>query len=154
MQEFRSSVEINGQLDQVFKAAKDIYSRAASIPDIKSIKVLECSEDGNRVLSEWVGIVREFKIAIKWTAEDLWDNEAKTCTFSVVKGDYGKYTGSFAFTDTGGATRLEGEVKAECDQVKFGASIERFVAAKMKKNVDSMLEAIKIRVEETAAATV
>lgn len=154
MQELHSSIEIKSQLDQVFKLAKDIYSCPEFIPDLKSIKVLERSEDGNRVVSEWAGIVREFRTVIKWTAEDIWDDEANTCTFSVVNGGYGNYSGLLTFTDMGDSTRLDGEIKAECDRRRFGASIERFVAKKMKRNVDSMLEAIKAKAEETVVATV
>lgn len=154
MQEFHSSVDIKGQLDHVFELAKEIYFHPESLPDVRSIDIVERSGDGNRVISEWAGIVREFRVIIKWTAEDIWDDKTNTCAFSVVKGDYGKYSGLLTFTDAGGTTRLDGNVKAECDIRKFGSSIERFVARKMKKNVDSMFEFIRARAENSVATSV
>ena len=61
-------------------------------------------------------------------------------------------SGLLTFTDTGDGTRLDGDIKAECDIRRFGASIERFVAKKMKKNVDSVLEAIRAKAEGVLVA--
>jgi len=56
------------------------------MPDVKSVRIIEKSEDGSRTVSEWVGIVKEFKTTIKWVEEDIWNDADHTCTFSLVKG--------------------------------------------------------------------
>jgi uncharacterized membrane protein len=143
----QSSIEINGPIDKVFALARDIESFTEFMPDLKSVNVVEKSEDGSRIVSEWVGIVKEFKTTLKWTEEDIWDDKAKTCVFSLVKGDYSKYSGNWAFTDLGDKTRFDSEIEVEYDVPLVGALIKGIIAKKMKENVDNMLAAIKTRVE-------
>lgn len=143
----KSSVEINGPLEQVFALAKNIEAFPEFMPDLKSVKVVERSEDGSRIVSDWVGTVKEFKLTVKWTEEDIWDAAAGTCTFTLVKGDYSKYSGFWKFTDLGGKTRFDSEIDVEYDVPLIGGLIKGLIAKLMKQNVDSMLEAIKQRVE-------
>lgn len=143
----QSSIEINGPLDRVYALAKNVEAFPEFMPDVKSIKVLERSEDGRRTVCEWAGIVKEFKTTIKWTEEDIWDDDAHTCTFSLVKGDYSKYSGKWTFTDLGGRTRFDSEIEFEYDVPLIGALIKGLIARKMKENVDNMLAAVKKEVE-------
>ena len=142
-----SSIEIDGPLERVYALAKDIESFPEFMPDLKSVKVVERSEDGGRIVSDWVGIVKEFKTLVKWTEQDIWDDATHTCTFSLVKGDYSKYSGVWKFTDLGGRTRFESEIEVEYDVPLIGALIKGLIARKMKDNVDNMLAAIKQKVE-------
>lgn len=142
-----STIEINGPIDQVYALAKNVEAFPEFMPDVKSINVIERSEDGNRLVTEWVGIVKEFRTTIKWTEEDIWDDQAHTCTFTLVKGDYTKYAGKWTFTDLGGKTRFDSEIEVEYDVPLVGALIKGIIAKKMKENVDNMLAAIKGRVE-------
>lgn len=144
----KSSVEINGPIEVVYALAKSVESFPEFMPDVKSVKILERSEDGNRTVSEWVGTVKEFKMTIKWTEEDIWDEEARTCNFSLIKGDYSKYNGAWAFIDLGGRTRFESEIEVEYNVPMIGALIKGLIAKKMKENVDNMLAAVKAKVEE------
>lgn len=142
-----SSIEINGSLDRVYALAKDIEAFPEFMPDLKSISVVERSDDGCRTISDWVGIVKEFKTFIKWTEEDIWDDDAHTCVFTLVKGDYSKYSGKWKFTDLGGRTRFDSEIEVEYDVPLIGAIIKGIIAKKMKENVDNMLAAIKAKAE-------
>jgi ribosome-associated toxin RatA of RatAB toxin-antitoxin module len=143
----QSSIEINGPIDEVYALAKNVESFPEFMPDVKSINVVERSEDGRRTVVDWVGIVKEFRTTIKWTEEDIWDDHAHTCTFSLVKGDYSKYGGVWKFTDLGGRTRFDSEIEVEYDVPLIGPLIRGIIAKKMKENVDNMLAAIKERVE-------
>lgn len=145
-----SSIEINGPIDEVYRLAKDVESFPQFMPDLKSVKVLERSSDGTRTVTEWVGIVKEFRTTIKWTEEDVWDDAARTCVFSLVKGDYSKYSGVWKFADLGGRTRFDSEIEVEYDVPLVGPLIKGIIAKKMKENVDNMLAAIKAKVESKA----
>jgi ribosome-associated toxin RatA of RatAB toxin-antitoxin module len=112
------------------------------------VRVVEPLDSEGRTVTEWVGIVKEFKTTLKWTEEDIWDDQAKTCKFSLVKGDYGKYAGLWTFTDLGGSTRFDSEIEVEYDVPLVGALIKGLIAKKMKENVDNMLAAIKREVEK------
>ncbi|NLN78864.1 MAG: hypothetical protein GX141_08100 [Armatimonadetes bacterium] len=144
----QSSIEINSPLEQVYALARSIESFPEFMPDLKSVKIVERSEDGNRIVSDWVGTVKEFKMSIKWTEQDIWDEEARTCTFSLIKGDYSKYRGMWKFTDLGGATRFDSEIEVEYDVPMIGALIKGIIAKKMKENVDNMLAAVKKKAEQ------
>ena len=148
MAKVQSSIEIDGPLANVYALAKDIESFPEFMPDLKSVKVIERSDDGSRVVSQWVGIVKEFKTTIRWTEEDIWDDQATTCTFGLVKGDYSTYSGVWRFTDLGGKTRFESEIHVEYDVPLIGSLIKGLIARKMKENVDNMLAAIKRKVEQ------
>lgn len=142
-----SSTEINGPIDRVYALAKDVESFPEFMPDLRSVRIVDRSDDGRVVTSEWVGIVKEFKTTVKWTEKDTWDDEARTCTFSLIKGDYSKYSGVWRFTDLGGRTRFDSEIEVEYDVPLVGALIKGIIAKKMKENVDNMLLAIKRQVE-------
>jgi uncharacterized membrane protein len=142
-----SSIEINGPIEKVYALAKNIEEFPEFMPDVKSVKVLERSDDGSRIVSEWVGIVKEFKTTIKWVEEDIWDESARTCQFSLVKGEYSKYSGVWTFTDLGGRTRFDSTIFVEYDVPLVGALIKGLIAKKMKENVDNMLAAVKGQVE-------
>lgn len=143
----QSSTEIDGPIDRVYALAKGIESFPEFMPDLRSVKIVERSDDGRVITSEWVGIVKEFKTTVKWTEKDTWDDEAHTCTFSLIKGDYSKYSGVWRFTDLGGRTRFDSEIEVEYDVPLVGALIKGIIAKKMKENVDNMLLAIKRQVE-------
>lgn len=142
-----SSVEINGPLEQVYALAKDIEAFPEFMPDVKSVKIVESSDGGNRTISEWVGIVKEFKLTVKWSEEDVWDPVARTCTFKLIKGDYSKYSGFWKFTDLGGKTRFDSEIEVDYDVPMIGRLIKGLIGKLMKQNVDSMLTAVKKKVE-------
>ena len=147
MAKVQSSIEINGALEEVYALAKNVETFPEFMPDLKSVKIVERSDDGSRTVSEWVGIVKEFKTTLKWTEEDIWDDAAKTCTFSMIKGDYSKYLGLWTFKDIGGKTQFDSEIEVEYDVPLVGALIKGLIAKKMKENVDNMLLAIKQKVE-------
>ena len=149
MPRVESSITINGDIDRVYALAKDVESFPEFMPDVKSVTVLERSDDGTRTLVDWVGIVKEFKTTVKWTEEDIWDDAARTCEFSMVKGDYNSYAGSWKFVSNGGVTEFVSVLDFEYDVPLIGALIKGIIAKKMKENLDNMLAAIKEKVENS-----
>jgi ribosome-associated toxin RatA of RatAB toxin-antitoxin module len=147
MPRVESSIVINGSLDRVYALAKDVESFPEFMPDVKSVNVLERSDDGNRTVSEWVGIVKEFKTTIKWVEEDIWDDVAKTCSFKMVRGDYNCYSGFWEFTQTDAGTEFHSVLDFEYDVPLIGSLIKGLIAKKMKENLDNMLAAIRGKVE-------
>lgn len=142
-----SSVVIDGPIHKVFALARDIETFPEFMNDLESVRIIECNEDRTRVVSEWTGIVKEFKTKIRWTEEDIWNETDKTCEFRLIKGDYSKYSGKWNFTDEDGQTRFDSEIEVEYDVPLIGALIKSIIAKKMKENVDNMLAAVKAKVE-------
>lgn len=149
MPKVESSIVINSELDKVFALAKDIESFPQFMDDVKSLTVVERSADGNRTVSEWVGIIKDFKMTMKWTEEDIWDEVAKTCTFKLIKGDMKTYSGLWTFEPVDGCTKFSSVIEYEYDVPLIGAMIKALIAKIMKQNVDNLLQAIKERAEKS-----
>ena len=142
------SIIINGPVDKVYECAKDVESFPEYMPDVKEVRILE--RDGSRVVSQWTASIPEFGMTIKWSEEDLWDDQAMTCDFRLVKGDYAAYSGKWTFTEVDGGARFDSIVDYEYDVPLIGPLIQGLVQRKVKENVDKILEAVKKRVERIA----
>ncbi len=150
MPRIESSVTVNAPLARVWEIARDVESFPQFMPDLKSLAVLERSEDGLRTVTEWVGLVKEFKMTVKWTEEDLWDPEAHTCTFKMLKGDLSRYDGVWSFAEQDGAVRFDSVIDWQYDVPLIGPLIKNLIAAKMQENAEKVLTAIKERAEQTS----
>ena len=147
MPRIESSVLIKGNLDKTYALAKNVEAFPEFMPDVKSVTVLERGEDGNSVLTEFVGIVKEFRTTLKWVEEDHWDDEAKTCRFKLRKGDFKSYEGEWTFEALDGGTKFTSVIDFEYDIPMIGPLLKALVARKMQQNIDGMLRAIKEQVE-------
>lgn len=141
------SVQINAPLPQVYAIAKDVESFPTFMPDVKSLKVLERSLDGRRTLTEWVGYVPQFRLNVKWTEEDLWDDEAYTCKFRQVQGDYDRMEGAWLFEESAGGTRFTSVLDYEFNIPLLGPIVQRVVQHLVKQNLQGVLNGIKARAE-------
>ncbi len=140
-----TSVLINAPLAIVYEIAKDNRSFPEFMDDVKSLDVIE--EDGSRVVSIWVGTVPTFGIKIRWTQQDVWDEEAHTCKFNQVKGDYDLLEGNWTFTETEGKTRFDSTLEYEYKVPGLGALVGKVIHNIVIKNMDGVLGAIKDRAE-------
>ena len=142
-----SSVSINAPVEKVFALARDIESFPQFMPDLKKVTILEKSPEGNRIVSEFVGYIKDFRLTIKWVEEDHWDEQAKTCNFSLVRGDFKSYSGTWKFEPEAGGTKYTSVIDFEYNIPLIGPIIKSLVAKLMKQNVDNMLNAIKAKAE-------
>ena len=147
MPRVESSVFIKSDVDKVFALAKDIEAFPQFMPDIKKVTILEKSPDGNRLKSEFVGYIKDFKITMKWVEEDEWDEQAKTCKFKLVKGDFKSYSGLWTFESADGGTKYTSVIDFEYEIPLIGPIIKTLVTRLMKQNVEDMLSAIKTKSE-------
>jgi len=148
MPRIESSVLINAPRDRVIAVARDNARFPEFMSDLRSLTVLETSADGDRVVSEWVGIVPKFGTKIKWTEEDVWDLAAGTCTFRQLEGEYKQFEGMWTFSAEGdGATRFASVLDYEIEIPLVGPLIKAIVKKAVQDNLDSTLNAIKKRCE-------
>ena len=136
--------------DVVYSIARDVERFPDFMPDVQRINVLEVSPDGRRQVVEWVGLIPSFRLTVKWTEEDLWDDVERTCHFRQVKGDFTEYGGSWRFAEEGSGTRFESEVRYELEIPTIGPLIRGVVRKIMTDNVDRLQAAIKKRAEAGA----
>ncbi len=144
-----AQVQIAAPIEKVYAIARDVESFPSYMPDVESIKIVEGGAQEPRVVTEWVGLVPEFKQKIRWTEEDNWDDNAHICRFRQVKGDYKEYEGEWIFTPAGDATAFRSTFTYDLEIPLIGPLIKNLVLKKMQINNQKILEAIKARAEET-----
>ena len=143
----QNQVSIAAPPDAVYAVARDVERFPDFMPDVQRITVQERSEDGSRQVVEWVGLIPTFKLTVKWTEEDLWDDRERTCRFTQVKGDFTRYGGIWRFLPEGDGTRFESEIDYELEIPTIGPLIKGVVRKIMTDNAERLLQAIKRRVE-------
>lgn len=141
-----STVWIRAPLDIVYEIAKDNASFPEFMGDVKSLTIVE--RQGSRVVSDWVGVVPQFMLKVRWRQEDLWDDDAHDCTFRQISGDYDRLSGFWRFREENGGTRFESEVDYEYNVPGLGPLVKKVVHGIVRKNVDGILDAIKRRAED------
>jgi ribosome-associated toxin RatA of RatAB toxin-antitoxin module len=146
MPRVENSIIINGLIDHVYESAKDIETFPQYMPDVKDVKILEHKGNGV-VISEWSAYIPDFMMTVKWTEEDTWNDEARTCDFKLVKGDYAAYSGKWTFTEEDGGVKFYSLVEYEYDIPLIGALIKGLVQRKVQENVDQILLGVKKKVE-------
>jgi len=146
----QNTVVIDAPPEAVYAIARDVERFPEFMPDVQRITIVEASEDGARQVVEWVGLIPMFKLTVRWTEEDHWDDEERTCRFRQVKGDFTEYGGLWRFDAEGAGTRFASEVSYELDIPTVGPLIKGVVRKIMSDNVDRLQAAIKRRVEGEA----
>ncbi|MCW5935145.1 MAG: SRPBCC family protein [Fimbriimonadia bacterium] len=141
------SAQINAPLERVYAIAKDVESFPQFMADLKSLVVLERSPDGSRTVTEWVGFVPQFRLNVKWTEEDIWDDQAKTCHFKQLKGDYDRMVGEWRFTESNGGTEFISLLDYEFNVPLLGPLVQKVVQHLVKQNLQGVLNGIKARAE-------
>jgi len=134
-------------MEKVYALAKDVERFPQFMPDLESVAVLERLPTGT--VTEWVARVQGRKI--RWIEEDEWDDVRRVCTFRQRSGDFNKYAGVWRFEATPEGIRTSLEVEFELDIPLAGALLSSLLKVLMRKNCESMLAALKGRLEATAS---
>lgn len=147
-----NEVLVDAPLDRVYALAKDVESFPDFMPDVESLVVVERSPDGSRTVTDWVGIASDFKLKVRWTEEDVWDDVGHTCRFQQIKGDYQSYGGLWTFSDAGeGRTKFVSSLDYNLEVPLIGPLLKKVVARLMRDNTQKLLEAVKARAEQASA---
>ncbi len=140
-----TTVQIEAPIEAVYAVANDNESFPEYMADVESLKVVE--RDGDRVVSDWVGVVPTFGLRIRWRQEDVWDEDARTCKFRQLEGDYDTLDGSWTFTERDGGTRFDSTLDYEYSVPGLGALVKKVIHNIVVKNMEGVLGAIKKRAE-------
>lgn len=150
MPKIEQSVVIDAPIAHVYRIARDVEAFPQFMQDLRSLTVLERSADGERTVTEWVGLIREFKMTIKWTQEDQWDSAAHRDVFKMLSGDMDSMSGFWQFTPEGDdKTRFDSTVEYEYNVALIGPMVKSLIKKKMTDNLQATLNAIKQKAEES-----
>ena len=153
MPRITQDIEIDAPIATVYRIARDVEAFPQFMADLQALKVLERDPDGARTVTEWVGLIREFKMTVKWTQEDRWDDAAWRDDFKLIKGDMDQMEGYWQFSPQGeNRTRFESVVDYEYEVPLIGAMVKSLIRKKMTENLQATMTAIKAKSEEAPKA--
>lgn len=136
---------INAPLEKVYAISKDNRSFPEFMKEVKSLDVVE--EDGNRVVSDYVGLVPTFGLKVRWRQEDIWDDAQHSCKFRQIHGDYDRLDGEWHFKPEKAGTRFDSVLNYEYVVPTLGPLVKKVIHSLVTKNIDNLLAAIKMRAE-------
>lgn len=143
-----TSVFINAPVTKVFEIAKDSEQYPEYMKDVQSVTVVERSE--NRLVADWVGLIPQFIMKVRWRQEEIWDPATFSSTFRQIEGDYSHLHGSWKFEEKDGGTLFSQRLDYEYDVPTLGALIKRVIHAIVVKNLENINEAFRKRAEASA----
>lgn len=148
MPRIQQTIEIEAPIERVYAIARNVEAFPEFMADLQSLRVLERSDDGQRTITEWVGIIQAFKMKIRWTQEDRWNDKAYRDEFRMLQGDLDKMEGYWQFTSLGeNRTRFDSVVDYDISIPMVGPMVKGLVKKLMTENLQATLEAIKRRAE-------
>src|ERR1051326_7565970 len=150
MPRIEQSVIINAPIAHVYRIAKNVEAFPQFMADLQSLNVLDRNADGTRTTTEWVGLIREFKMSVKWVQEDRWDDDAYRDDFKMLRGDMDRMEGYWQFTSPDEqTTRFDSMVDYEYNVPLIGPMVKSLIKKKMTDNLQATMDAIKRQAEST-----
>lgn len=136
-----TSIWLNAPLEKVYAIAKDTERYPEYMKEVQSITIVE--RDGSRLVADWVGLITQFMLKVRWRQEETWDDANHSSVFKQVKGDYDKLEGSWKFTEENGGTRFDQYLDYEYNVPTLGPLVKKVVHSIVVKNLESINEAFK-----------
>ena len=148
MPKIEQSVTINAPIDQVYRIAKKVEDFPQFMADLQSLNVLERSNDGLTTTTEWVGLIREFRMSVKWVQQDRWDDSAHRDDFVMLRGDMDRMEGYWKFSSPEAeSTQFDSMVDYEYNVPLIGPMVKSLIKKKMTDNLQATMDAIKRKSE-------
>ena len=139
--EVQAEMSIAAAPEAVYALAKDIERFPEFLPNVQQVTIT--AREGGRVVSEWVGLIPEFRRTIRWTEEDQWDDAARVCRFRNLSGDWDRYEGVWSFLPEGEGTRVRLEISYEYNVPLIGPLIKQLLRKLVQRNAEETLAGLK-----------
>ncbi len=140
-----TTVWIDAPLAKVYAIAKQSEQYPEYMKDVQSVTPVE--REGNRVVADWVGLVPQFLLKVRWRQEEVWDDAATSSTFRQLSGDYDSMSGGWSFREENGGTRFDQTMSYEFNVPTLGPIVKKVILSITRKNLENIGEAIKARAE-------
>jgi ribosome-associated toxin RatA of RatAB toxin-antitoxin module len=141
-----AEILIEAPPERVYAVAKDVERFAEFLPNVEQVTIRE--REGNRVVSEWVGLVPEFRRTLRWVEEDLWDDAALACRFRCLSGDWDRYEGTWTFSPEDGQARVRLDISYDYNVPLIGPLIKQLLRKLVARNAEETLTGLKRQVAQ------
>lgn len=135
-----TSVLIPAPLETVYAIAKDTARYPDYMKEVQSIAITEqeALANGQRVVADWVGVIPQFGLKVRWTQEETWDDATHSSQFRQLKGDYDHMAGTWRFAEEDGGTRFDQSLEYEYNVPTLGPLVKRVILAVVKNNLEAI----------------
>ena len=140
-----TTIWIDAPVEKVYAIAKDSERYPEYMKAVESLVVT--SREGSRVVADWVGLITQFNLKVRWTQEEIWDDSTTSSKFSQLKGDYDKMEGTWRFVEENGGTRFDQFLDYEYNVPTLGPLVKKLILHLVKSQLEAASEAIKNRAE-------
>lgn len=140
-----TTIWIDAPVEKVYAIAKDSERYPEYMKAVESLVVT--SREDNRVVADWVGLITQFNLKVRWTQEEIWDDSTTSSKFSQLKGDYDKMEGTWNFSEENGGTRFDQFLDYEYNVPTLGPLVKKLILHLVKSQLEAASEAIKKRAE-------
>jgi len=137
------SLPVDCTPEKIYPILKNMEKYPEFMMDLKSVEVLE--RNGNTTVSRWVSNV-DGRI-IKWTELDTFDDEKMHITYQQIEGDLKRFAGEWILTPVENGTEIKLTVDFEFGIPMIAGLLNPILKKKVRTNSESMLKAIKERIE-------
>ena len=137
------SLPVDCTPEKIYPILKNMEKYPEFMVDLKSVEVLE--RNGNTTVSRWVSNV-DGRV-IKWTELDTFDDEKMHITYQQIEGDLKRFAGEWILTPVANGTEIKLTVDFEFGIPMIAGLLNPILKKKVRTNSESMLKAIKERVE-------
>lgn len=145
----KEEIEIDANVDIVFKVMLDLEKFPEFMEDVKKITILE--ENENKRISEWESEIDG--LIFKWQEEDVYYPQEYKLTYRLIKGDLDKFEGYWQVIKLSeNKSKLVLFLTFDLNIPTLKSLIMPTIKFKVKKNLALMLKAIKSRAESLAVA--
>lgn len=146
MPSVKETIFIAGDPKQIFEITKASDRFPEFMPDVDEVNILQRKEKG--VISEWKVTVDG--TPFYWKEEDVYDDENMEIRFKAIEGDVDLFQGYWKVIPQDGGANVEIFVEFDINMPGLKDLILPMLTAKLRENLQSMLKAIKERVEGTS----
>jgi ribosome-associated toxin RatA of RatAB toxin-antitoxin module len=152
MGKITSRVVSSAPLEKLYRMGHETDEFPKVFPNLKSIRMLEKSDDGRYLKAEWTAQAKLIvsRHETKWVQEDRWDDDTMTCAFCCPpdgRGHFKYMKGTWAFKPHPKGTEMILDVDFAMDHPLITPMISRIIDGIMKKNNDSLLNGLSKKAE-------
>ncbi len=134
-------------LNRVVQVARDVESYPRWLEPVQSLKVLDRSEDGRTLLTEWEASLPVVGFKTKWKERDEWEEDWRTCRFYQLEGEFDRYEGVWTFEPDGIGTKMTLKIQYEIKIPFGGPLVEKLVQKIVEQMLQKFLEGIAVTAE-------
>ncbi len=138
-----TSVLIPAPLETVYAIARDTARYPDYMKEVQSLTIVE--DDGRRVVADWVGVISQFGLKVRWRQEEVWDDAAHASAFRQLEGDYDRMEGTWSFREEDGGTRFDQRLDYEYNVPTLGPLVKRVIHSIVTKNLEAVNDAFAKR---------